>query len=267
MNGAPEEVSEVPAPVERPQPRVRPRDLIVGWVKVIAVIVMAKVLASVEPSGQLAANLAGVAAFAFIAVPDAWMRRHDEHWQDFGLPYWGLGDARTWRAWLGGFADALALAAVTFPLFFTGFWLWGVALPHLAPEFATFVAPYARPPDPAFRLPPGMGMRIVIQLLVVALPEELFYRGWMQTAWARSQPERSYRVLGARIGVGFLGTQALFALGHLVVLQPWRIATFFPGLLFGWLRARTGSIAAPIFYHALSNLFIATLEASWYGAR
>jgi hypothetical protein len=265
LNGLPDESSDTPVPVERPLARVHRRDLLVGWVKVVAIIVMAKVLSTVEPSGMLAANLAGVAAFAFIAVPDAWLRRHDEHWPAFGLPYWGSRDPRTFLAWWYGLRDAVALAAITFPVFFAGFWLWGVALPHLAPEFATFVAPYARPPDPEFRLPGGFGMRIVIQLLVVALPEELFYRGWMQTAWARTEPERTYRFFGARVGVGFIGTQALFALGHLVVLQPWRIATFFPGLVFGWLRARTGNVAAPIFYHALSNLFIATLEASWYG--
>jgi membrane protease YdiL (CAAX protease family) len=265
LNGHPDEVPEVPLPLERPLPRVQRRDLLVGWVKAIAIIAMAKALSTVEPSGMLAANLAGVAAFVFIAVPDAWLRRNDEHWPAFGLPYWGSRDRRTYAAWARGLRDAVALAAVTFPVFFTGFCLWGVALPHLAPEFATFVAPYARPPDPRFRFPDGMAMRVVIQLLVVALPEELFYRGWMQTAWARTEPERTFRFLGARVGVGFIGTQALFALGHLVVLQPWRIATFFPGLVFGWLRARTGNVAAPIFYHAMSNLFIATLEASWYG--
>jgi membrane protease YdiL (CAAX protease family) len=86
----------------------------------------------------------------------------------------------------------------------------------------------------------------------------------MQTAWSRA-PGRTVRVLGAELGPGFLRTQALFALGHLVVLQPWRLGTFFPGLLFGWLRARTGSLAAPVLFHALSNLLMMTLEASFYG--
>jgi membrane protease YdiL (CAAX protease family) len=72
-------------------------------------------------------------------------------------------------------------------------------------------------------------------------------------------------VLGARLGAGFVWTQVLFAAGHLVVLQPWRLGTFFPGLLFGWLRERTGGLAAPVVFHALSNVFIATLEASFYG--
>jgi membrane protease YdiL (CAAX protease family) len=94
----------------------------------------------------------------------------------------------------------------------------------------------------------------------VAIPEELFYRGWMQTSWSRSGPSR--RILGAEIGPGFLATQVLFAAGHLVTLQPLRLATFFPGLLFGWLRARTGGVAAPAVAHALSNLLVLFLEAS-----
>jgi membrane protease YdiL (CAAX protease family) len=47
-----------------------------------------------------------------------------------------------------------------------------------------------------------------------------------------------------------------------VTLQPWRLATFFPGLLFGWLRARTGGVVAPAVAHALSNLLLLFLEAS-----
>jgi hypothetical protein len=68
--------------------------------------------------------------------------------------------------------------------------------------------------------------------------------------------------LGAPIGPGFLATQALFAVGHLVTLQPWRLATFLPGLLFGWVRARTGDVVAPVVVHALSNLALLALEAS-----
>ncbi|HYG68947.1 MAG TPA: CPBP family glutamic-type intramembrane protease, partial [Anaeromyxobacteraceae bacterium] len=82
---------------------------------------------------------------------------------------------------------------------------------------------------------------------------------------AATAPERGVDVLGARLGAGFFWTQLLFAAGHLVVPQPWRLATFLPALLFGWLRARTGTIAAPVVAHALSNLFIATLEKSFYG--
>jgi hypothetical protein len=230
----------------------------------VAGIAAAKLLSLVEPTGLLGANLAGVAAFLFIALPDARVRARGEGWDAYGLPWHGLRDPRTWRAWGRGALAALAVAAVVFPIFAGGFWAFAEALPALPPAVARALAPYAGAPRLAFRLPPGLALAAPLQLLVVALPEELFYRGFLQTSWARTAPERGVTVLGARLGAGFLATQALFAAGHLVSLQPWRLGTFFPGLLFGWLRERTGGLAAPVVLHALSNLFIATLEASFY---
>ena len=52
-----------------------------------------------------------------------------------------------------------------------------------------------------------------------------------------------------------------------MTLQPWRLATFFPGLLFGWLRARTGNVVAPAVAHALSNLLLVVLDASLIAPR
>ena len=211
------------------------------------------------------ANLAGVAAFLFIALPDARLRARGEGWDAYGLPWEGARDPRTWRAWGRGAAVALRVAAVVFPLFAAGFARLRGAPPRRsrrrsrAPSRRTRGAPRF-----AFRLPDGLPVLVPVQLLVVALPEELFYRGFVQTAWARTAPGRGVTVLGARLGAGFVWTQVLFAAGHLVVLQPWRLGTFFPGLLFGWLRERTGGLAAPVVLHALSNLFIATLEASFY---
>jgi hypothetical protein len=230
-------------------------------------IVAAKLVSLLEPTGILGANLAGVAAFLFIALPDARLRARGETWGEYGLPWEGLRDARTWRARGRGAAVALAVAAVVFPIFAAGFAAFAALLPALPAGLARALAPYAGAPRLAFRLPAGLPALAAIQLLVVALPEELFYRGFVQTAWARTAPERGVTVLGARLGAGFVRTQVLFALGHLLVLQPWRLGTFFPGLLFGWLRARTGDLAAPVVLHALSNVFLATLEASLYGSR
>lgn len=228
-------------------------------------LALARLVSLVEPTGLLAANLAGVAAFLFIALPDARLRARGEDWPDYGVPLHGFADRRTWRAFGEGALAALAVAAVVFPLFAAAFWAWSELLPHLPGGLARALAPYAGAPRLALRLPDGLPTLALVQLLVVALPEEMFYRGFVQTAWARSAPERGVNVLGARLGAGFVRTQVLFALGHLVVLQPWRLGTFFPGLLFGWLRERTGNVAAPVVLHALSNLFLATLEASFYG--
>jgi hypothetical protein len=225
----------------------------------------AKVLSLAEPTGLLAANLAGVAALLFLTIPDRRLRARGEGWDRYGLPWFGPGDRRTWGAWSRAAAQALLVCAIVFPAFAAAFWAFGRALPSLPSDLARALAPYGAPGAFALRAPEGLAWRIPVQLLVVALPEELFYRGWMQTSWSRSAPGSGVTVLGARLGRGFLATQALFALGHLVVLQPWRLGTFFPALLFGWLRERTGSVAAPVLVHAASNLFLATLEASFYG--
>jgi len=241
------------------------RELVATWAKAVGLVAAAKLASLVEPSGILGANLAGIAAVLFVLLPDQRLRARGETWDAYGLPWWGLGDARTWRAWGRGLLAGLAVCAVVFPAFFVVYAAWARLLPHLPDGLARLLAPYALPQSPHFRLPARLPLLVLNQFLVVALPEELFYRGWMQTSWAATDPGRRVRVLGADLGRGFLATQALFALGHLVVFQVWRLGTFFPGLLFGWLRARTGNVAAAVVVHALSNLFLATLEASFYG--
>ncbi len=252
-----------PSHIDRPPPTRA--ELVRTWALAVGGLALAKLASLAEPTGVLGANLAGVAAFLFIAVPDARLRARGEAWPDYGVPIHGLADARTWRAFGRGALVALAVAAVVFPAFAAGFWAYAELLPRLPEGLARVLAPYGGVPELAPRLPDRLALLAVVQLAVVALPEEMFYRGWMQTAWARRDPGRGVTVLGARLGAGFLSTQLLFAAGHLVVLQPWRLGTFFPGLLFGWLRERTGNVAAPVVLHALSNLFSAPLEASFYG--
>jgi len=222
------------------------RELMSTWGWVVGGISVAVALGKVEPTGLLARNLGGLAALLFVLVPDLRIRARGEAWQDYGLPWWGLSDRRTWLAWGRGVAAGVGISLVVLPAF---------ALALVAGARAAGL-PVAFEP----RLPSGFALAAVTQLLAVALPEELFYRGWMQTAWGRSGPSR--RILGAEIGPGFLATQALFAAGHLVTLQPWRLATFLPGLLFGWMRARTGNVVAPAVAHALSNLLLVVLDAS-----
>lgn len=93
------------------------------------------------------------------------------------------------------------------------------------------------------------------QLLLISLPEEAFYRGYLQTrlddAWAPR-----WRVLGASLGPGLLASCAVFAVGHVVTIpSAARLGVFFPALAFGWLRARTGGVGAALAFHALCNLY------------
>jgi membrane protease YdiL (CAAX protease family) len=245
-------------------PAAARRELLVVWAKCIAGLAIAKAVSLVEPSGQLAANLAGVAAFLFIFLPDRLLRERGESWAAFGLPWWGLKDVRTWKAWAKGAGIGLLVCALVFPAFYFAYGAFVELLPRLPPKMAAWLAPYAGQPHFRLRFPDRFWLLAINQVLVIALPEELFYRGWMQTTWRATAPERRFRLLGASLGSGFLATQVLFAAGHLVVFEVWRLGTFFPGLLFGWLRERTGNLAAGVVVHALSNLFMATLEASFF---
>jgi len=102
-------------------------------------------------------------------------------------------------------------------------------------------------------------MFLWVQLLLVAFPEELFYRGYLQTRLQQIMGRRLV-IFGGDVGPAVIVTSAVFALGHLIAIPAAsRLAVFFPSLLFGWLRDRTGSIIPGIVFHALSNLLLALL--------
>jgi membrane protease YdiL (CAAX protease family) len=101
------------------------------------------------------------------------------------------------------------------------------------------------------------------QLLFIALPEEYFYRGYVQTRLSDAAKARGGGEERAWLGFtwAMVWTSALFAIGHLLipvngVLLAQRAAVFFPSLVFGWLRAKTGSIVASTLYHAACNLMV-----------
>lgn len=116
---------------------------------------------------------------------------------------------------------------------------------------------------PTGRLPTDLLQLVAYHLLFVAVPEELFYRGYMQSRLDEVWPPR-WRILGATLGPGWLLTCVLFAAGHSVVtVQWWHFAIMFPSLVFGWLRARTGHILASALFHAWANVMVAVLDVAW----
>lgn len=105
---------------------------------------------------------------------------------------------------------------------------------------------------------------VLTQLLVVALPEETFFRGYMQTRLQQIYKPR-WTIFGARLGWGWILTCVIFALAHsLIQYQWWHFAIFFPSLIFGYLRERTDGLVAPILFHATSNLFMAWIGTCYY---
>ena len=155
-------------------------------------------------------------------------------------------DARRILTALGVSLAWAALAALlTFPSFWVGFALWWQ-------------------PARGFEWPPPPDLEAVLaQVLGIAMPEEIFYRGYVQTAIDDSSPGRR-RVLGADLGLGIVLGSAVFALGHFATTgHVARLSVFFPSLVFGFLRAREGGVGASIVFHALCNLFASYLGQSY----
>jgi membrane protease YdiL (CAAX protease family) len=145
---------------------------------------------------------------------------------------------------VGGIACAWGVgmaAVVAVPFYFGWYAWWARTMPKL---------PFSLAVRPMDAVNEGLA-----QLLVIALPEEAFYRGYLQSRLDDAWPPR-WRVFGASVGPGLLVGAAIFALGHLVTVHlPTRLAVFFPALLFGWLRARTGGIGASVCFHTICNLY------------
>jgi uncharacterized protein len=168
---------------------------------------------------------------------------------------------------------ALALAT-TWPLFLAGFLLYyGLLCSGSAPLWVQRVGDVLSPICPGWlglrgfslRLPTGFALLALSQLLVVALPEEVFFRGYLMSRLEERWPSRR-RLWGAAVGWPLLVSSLLFGLGHFLVdFQPARLAVMVPALAFGWMRQRTGSLAPAAVFHALCNLFSEVLHDSFFG--
>lgn len=104
---------------------------------------------------------------------------------------------------------------------------------------------------------------LAIQLGFVGLPEEFFFRGYLQPTLESAFRPR-WRILEADLGWGWILTSLVFAFAHSAILaQWWHFAIFLPALLFGYLRARTGGLTAPILFHTASNLVMDWIARSY----
>jgi membrane protease YdiL (CAAX protease family) len=106
---------------------------------------------------------------------------------------------------------------------------------------------------PALSLVAGL---VTAEVFLVALPEEVFFRGYLQSRLDEALPARA-RILGADMGWAVPVASLLFVASHFAVApRAWTVAILIPSLVFGWMRARTGSLAAPILYHAACNAVV-----------
>ncbi|MBK6694419.1 MAG: CPBP family intramembrane metalloprotease [Myxococcales bacterium] len=212
-----------------------------------ALVASALVTAAVAAAARLPERFVAFSvggAFLFATWVLVW-RKDDATVQRYGLAFGGLvlpGRLDPREVLSHGLAAAkwaLGFALVTFPLFFFGWrFYWA---PSLRFSLETHALTF---------LNLALG-----QVAVIALPEEAFYRGYLQTRLGEAF-EKKVRIAGAELGFELLLASLIFALGHVATIRnPGRLAVFFPALLFGFLRARTGGVGAGVMYHAMCNLW------------
>lgn len=238
----------------RSDPRTTARDALVAWA-VVAVLVtgLVRIDVTLPAIGHLGSALVAV-LFLYVPVMVAWRRKEDL--VDYAFHAHPVKQ---------GLITAFAAMAVIFPLFALGYFAFyeiacnGSWLEHLVPRrmctrYGGLAGLHA--PELTWKL----AEFCAVQLVVVALPEELFFRGFLLGMLEHRWPPKR-RILGGGIGLALVISAAAFALIHLPKDgDPRALATFFPGLLFGWMRSSTGSILAPTLVHAGSNILIRLLD-------
>ena len=230
------------------------RDALLAWAFVaVLVTFLVRINVKLPLVGHVGSALVAV-LFLYVPVFVAW--RRTEVLDDYGFHLEPRGK---------GLLYAACAIAVIFPIFAVGYFaFYEIAcksdlLAHLVPRgMCSRYGGLAGIHAPA--ITQELLEFMAVQLVVVALPEELFFRGFLLGLLEKRFPPKR-RVLGGGVGLALVLSALAFALIHLPKDgDPRALATFFPGLLFGWLRSATGSIFASTLTHAGSNILIRFLD-------
>ncbi len=203
----------------------------------------------------------GLIVLAFVMVPLWVAKKQGEDIEDYGFRFAPL-------------AKGLGYATISMAIFFSVYaaidifgrqWFCGTELAESVKPFLACRRTSMHWPFIDTSLTTGItqaAAAVANQVFGTALPEELMFRGLLLTLLERAWPPK-HRFLGGGVGWALIVSSIMFGLIHIPNGGPVHaLATFFPGLWFGWLRSATGSLVAPIIAHAGSNLlqvFIATM--------
>ena len=232
------------------------RDALLSWaLALILVTGLVRINVTLPAIGHVGSALVAV-LFLYGPMAIAWRRNED-------LDDYGFHAAPVAR----GLAYAGAAIGIIFPIFCVGYFAFyetacgSHLLEHLVPRgMCSHYSGWAGVHTPTLTL--SFAKDFAVQLLVVALPEELFFRGTLLKLLEEKFPPKR-RILGGGVGLALVISAAMFALIHLPKQgDPRALATFFPGLLFGWMRSATGSILASTITHGCSNMLVRLLDLS-----
>jgi membrane protease YdiL (CAAX protease family) len=247
-----------------PDPARAGRDALVAFVAVAVLVTgLVRINVTLPWIGHLGSALVSV---AFLYVPLYLAGRRDQDLADYGFRLDPL------RKSLVIAGVAVLVIVPVFTAVFFGFYEIACrsdALSHLAPHrmcgrYGGLGGLHGLHLVLSEATPPPAGTLSVewcaVQWLVVGLPEELFFRGFLLGLLEQRFPPRR-RILGGGVGLALVLSAAAFAVIHLPKDgDPRALATFFPGLLFGWMRSATGSIVASTVTHGSANILARVLE-------
>ncbi|MBN1507503.1 MAG: CPBP family intramembrane metalloprotease [Sedimentisphaerales bacterium] len=208
----------------RAEPHISPQEVVLVTTTVLALLMVCHRL-----SGRWVWSLSSLVLVLGAVVP---IMARGRHLATLGLQ---------WGQVKSGIALLVAAAAGMLVLGF----LAVAAFKHMA----------IQPPLAASIPPDGRLVWVLFQFVYVALPEELFFRGYVlgsSLCLLTTSGKMSPLVAGL---TAVLLSAAVFALSHVLILgHAASLLTFFPALLFGWLFVRMGSLVPAVVLHGVANI-------------
>ncbi|MGH7909200.1 MAG: CPBP family glutamic-type intramembrane protease [Thermodesulfobacteriota bacterium] len=94
-------------------------------------------------------------------------------------------------------------------------------------------------------------MLLILQLFLVALPEEVFFRGYLQEKIGNNL--RGILIVSFLFAFGHFATVCLGG-GYVGIACLKTLLTFFPSIVMGFMYAKTGTIWGNVIFHFLANV-------------
>jgi membrane protease YdiL (CAAX protease family) len=232
-----------------------PLNSTIGWaILLLGLFGALKHLAPLAPWGSQVAFLICMAYQLYIPL---WLiSREGSSYRAYNLHCFGLFEPEVktdWSALRQSLVQTLKISAITFVPY--------IVIHHLSQM--AFALHYGFNTEFSLSVPNDMVQIVLTNLLLVALPEEIFYRGFLQTRFLRAWPNQTF-FLTLPVGRAIVTTSLIFALGHFVgEYNLSRLLPFFPAFVFSALAYRSGSIMGAVIYHALCNTLSEVLYNSY----
>jgi len=206
------------------------------FVFIIALILTKLIIHSASPAIAKYSDL--ILAGLWLYLPAVFMFRKKENLKDFALSQLNLFSSLRWF---------FLLTLLILPFFY--FLLWIGAKWILKYKFQ-------------LTLPAHFFNLCIFQLLLVAFPEEWFFRAYLQGRLNQFFG-RNKKFFSAQVGWGLVFASLFFAFAHFSSrVEPVRLLVFFPALIFGWLREKTNSLLASVLFHFICNLSFIIFQIS-----